>query len=393
MGDDTLKKDLIAHHIYSSWQFIEYTEKNLATVDYCSKIITNIVDKMSIKTTRWEKDILSEFVDDITPDGKEVKRVAVTTENAPSYELRVAGEKIDPWFLFDKILRDFFQYAMNSFDSISQIINAGLLANKGKKVDSVDIQIMTRTFEQQTYSNAFPKMHAWLEKIKLSDEFQYIEAINNRTKHTGDIANKLSMGILGSPNTTQIGAFSRKGDLHDKRELSVQLQSTCDFLSSSWSEFIDVFKEEYKKDVYVDNRRHDISGVRQQKLKNESDQNLSYAYIQSDQDFNSMPEELWILFVCEREAEIYSHVCPFDTILITGSSNIDVLGRYKAVEQIGDDCLLLYRKYVKDHDITGGICMFYEQQKDTVFYHGNPYFNVETVSDDDEFLKRTSMPF
>lgn len=314
MIDDALKRDLIAHRIYSSWQFIEYTEKNIATVEYCSKTIANIVDNMSIKTTRWEKDVLSEFVDDITPDGKKVKRVAITTENTPSYELRVAGEKVDPWFLFDKLLRDFFQYAMNSLDSISQIVNAGLLANNGKKVDSVDIQIMTRTFGPQTYSNAFPKMHAWLEKIKLSDEYQYIEAINNRTKHTADIANKLSMGILGSSNTTQIGAFSRKGEEHDKRELSAQLQSTYDFLSSSWNEFIEVFKEEYKRDIYVDNRRHKISGVHQQKLKNESAQNLSYAYIQASQDFNSMPEELWILFVCEREDDIYSHECPFDTL-------------------------------------------------------------------------------
>jgi len=29
---------------------------------------------------------------------------------------------------------------MNAFDSMSKIINAGLLANKGKKIDSVDIQ-------------------------------------------------------------------------------------------------------------------------------------------------------------------------------------------------------------------------------------------------------------
>lgn len=37
--------------------------------------------------------------------------------------------------------------------------------------------------------------------------------------------------------------------------------------------------------------------------------------------------------------------------------------------------------------------MFYEQQEKTVFYHANPYFNVESISDDNEFLTRTSMPF
>ena len=321
------------------------------------------------------------------------RHLSVTTENAPTYEVRVAGEKIDPWFLFDKLLRDFFQYTLNTFDSMSQIINAGILANKGKKVDSVDIQIMVRCFNQQTYSAAFPKMQSWLNKISQSTEFKYIEAINNRTKHTGDIANKLSMGILGSSNRAEIGPFFRKDIQHGKNELSDQLLATLDFLNDSWDEFQNVFKEEFVRDVYVQNRRHGISGVRQQKLKNEPDKDLSYAYIEVNGSFDTMPDELYILLVTEREDDIYAHECPFNTILVTGSSNIDVLGRYKAEDVIGDDCLLHYRKYRKDTEIIGGICMFYEQQEKTVFYHANPYFNVESISDDNEFLTRTSMPF
>lgn len=108
MVDSTLKKELIAHNIYSAWQFIEYTEKNIATVQYCSDTIKNIIDKMTTKTVRWQQNISSDFVDEVTEDGKNVKHLSVTTENAPTYEVRVAGEKIDPWFLFDKLLRDFF---------------------------------------------------------------------------------------------------------------------------------------------------------------------------------------------------------------------------------------------------------------------------------------------
>lgn len=393
MVDETLKRDLIAHNIFSAWQFIEYTEKNIATVHYCADTIKNIISKMTMKTVHWQQDIAADFVDDVTKDGKKVKRLSVTTENAPVYELRVAGEKVDPWFLFDKLIRDFFQYTMNSFDSISQIINSGLLANNGKKVDSVDIQIITKTFNQQTYSAAFPKMQAWLNKIAQSPEFQYIEAINNRTKHTADISNKLSMGILGSSNTTQIGPFFRKDIQHDRIELSDQLQATIDFLTNSWDEFLNVFKEEYARDVYTQNRKHCISGVRQQKLKDEPDQDLSYAYITADGTFDSMPDEIYILLVSERNDEVYSHECPFNTILVTGLSNIEVLGRYCSEDTIGDDCLLHYRKYVKDKDVTGGVCMVYAHQENTVFYHGNPYFNVESVSNDEDFLKRTSLPF
>ena len=140
MANDSMKKELVAHKVYSAWQFITYTEKNIDTVQYCADTINNIIGKMTMKTVRWQQDISTDFVDDVTKDGKKVKRLSVTTENSPVYEVRVAGEKIDPWFLFDKLLRDFFQYTMNAFDSMSQIINAGLLANKGKKIDSVDIQ-------------------------------------------------------------------------------------------------------------------------------------------------------------------------------------------------------------------------------------------------------------
>lgn len=149
----------------------------------------------------------------------------------------------------------------------------------------------------------------------------------------------------------------------------------------------------YSRDVYTQNRMHSITGVRQQKLKDEPDQDLSYAYITVDGSFDSMPDELYILFVCDRENEVYSHECPFDTILVTGATNIEVLGRYCAEDVIGDDCILHYRKYIKDKEITGGICMAFAHQEDTVFYHGNPYFNVESVSNDESFLKRVSLPF
>lgn len=149
-------------------------------------------------------------------------------------------------------------------------------------------------------------------------------------------------------------------------------------------------------DVYVENRRHTISGVHQQRLKDEPDQDLSYAYISTNSTFDAMPDELYILLVVERENEVYSHECPFNTIFITGMSNTDILGRYCAEDVIGDDCLLHYRKYVKDKTATSGLCILYMQhEENTVFYHANPYFDVETIlkSDDDDFKNRVSLPF
>ena len=202
------------------------------------------------------------------------------------------------------------------------------------------------------------------------------------------------MGILGNSNKTEIGPFFRKDVQHEKMELSDQLQATLDFLNKTWSDFLVLFKDEYVRDVYTENRRHSISGVRQQKLKEESDQNLSYAYISTEKDFDSMPDEIYILLISDREESVYAHECPFDTILITGEDNINVLGRYYADQIIGDDCLLHYRKYVKDKTVVGGVCMAYlSQEKNKMFYHSNPYFDVESVSNDEEFLKRIMLPF
>ena len=390
-NDFDFQKDLSAHHVYTAWQFIQYTHKNIAIAEYCANTIQKVIEKMAEKTVRWEQDLFSNFVEEVSSDGKKIRKLTVTTENTPVYELRVAGEKVDPWFLFDKLLRDFFQYAMNSLDSISQIANAGLLANNGKKVDSVDFQRMTFCFAQATYSTAFPKTAAWFDSVSKSPEFQYIEAINNRTKHTADISNKLSMGILGSSNTAKIGPFFRKDVQHGKQEVYDQLQATLDFVKNSWDSFLTVFCDEYVLDVYTGNRYNNISGVQQQKMKNDPSQDYSYAYITAA-DFNAMPDEIRVLLISETPEDIASHCCPFTQILIRDVDEKTILGRYIADEEVGDDCLLHYRKYRKDSDTAGAACLYYIMQEPTMFYHNNRFFTITAVSDDDEFLGRVTLP-
>ena len=389
-NDYDFQKALLDHKVYSAWQFITYTRKNIEIVEYCYSTIKNIIEKMTTKTVRWEQDLFSDFVE-IEINGKRVRKVSVTTNNQPVYEVHVAGEKVDPWFLFDKLIRDFYQYAMNSLDSIGQIANAGLLANKAKKVDSVDFQKMASTFDQLTYKSAFPKTAAWFNNVNSSGEFKYVEAINNRTKHTADIGNKLSMGILGSNNTAEIGPFFRKESQHEKHELTDQLQATVDFIREKWDEFLQAFSEKLVLDSFVENRIHEIGGVYQQKFIDEPGQDLSYAFISCDTDFDSMPKEIYVLLAYDREG-IFAHVCPFQSILVKEGEN-EILGRYIADEKIGNDCLLTYRKYVKDENVLGAACMFYEMQGEVTFYHNNPFFTVTACSDDDEFLGRCTLPF
>lgn len=390
LNDIDIQKELVTQSAYTSWQFIEYARKNMEIADYCAATINRIVQKLSIKTIRWEQDLFSGLIDtDI--DGKSVKKVTVTEENMPEYEMRVIGEKVDPWFLFDKLIRDFYQYVMNAFDSMSQIANSGLLGKYGKKVDKTDFQIMQKTFGQATYKPMFPLTSAWFTNTFNSPEFKYIEAINNRTKHTADVGNKLSMGILGGSNVTKIGAFFRNDEQHQTKDLSNQMQATLDFLYNSWDDFMMVFLQELQMKKCIDGRRHFISGVYQQKYANE--QNLVYAYINVEGKFETMPKEIYIALVREYEDEVKATNCPFDHILVRGSTELEILGRYNATEEVGDDCLLRYRKYVKDENVVGGVCIAHEAiQKDVTFYHWNPFFDITTISDDAEFRRRVQMP-
>lgn len=374
---EELQKDLIEHKIYTAWQFIEYTQENIDIANYCVNIINEIIDKLEIKTDRWKEEMKTRFYDDTLKNGTKVKRLSIKQDDLPTYEIRVAGEKIDPWFLFDKLLRDFFQYSMNAFDSMSQIINAGLLANKEKKVDTVDIQRMIRIFNTKDWcKTSFPEMHQWIKKVNESKDFKYIEAVNNRTKHTANIANKLAMGILGSDNVTQIGPFFRKNEQHDRVELNEKLQKTNQFLFDIWDEFISVFKEEYKKDKFIENRRHSITGVRQQICEDDPKQNLSYAYIKVEDNFDAMPEKIYLLLLKDDD-QIYENECIFDNILVTGETNTDILGRYKKDQDIGNDNLLHYRTYVKDNSATGPQCLYEEQKKNIMYNVMSPIVNLE----------------
>lgn len=94
--DLSFQKDLLDHKIYSAWQFIIYTRKNIETVEYCYNIINNIIEKLTLKTVRWQQNLFNEFAEDVIVDGKTGKRVSVTTKNQPIYDLRVAGEKSEP---------------------------------------------------------------------------------------------------------------------------------------------------------------------------------------------------------------------------------------------------------------------------------------------------------
>ncbi|MBP2244263.1 hypothetical protein [Paenibacillus xylanexedens] len=389
MIDKTLEMDLYNHKIYDAWQFVLNTSKAIGTAKYCRDLISDLIEKMSNEHDEWKNNLFN----DLMHQENELKKVSITTEGLPDFQVKVSNIEVPVVFLLNKTTKDFFQYIRNSFDSMAQVSNAALLANKAKKIDTVDFPKMLSVFNQQTYSNDFPGMSLWYNDINLSSEFSYIDAFNNRSKHTLDIYLKVSMDLIGSQNVTKINPFFRKDIQHQSQDVISYLDSIYQFTLKSFEEFLGILKDEYVKEKYVENRSIKLK-AHQQKMLDSPNSDYSVVYFESEEKHKDLPDEIQILFLNKIDEEIWSKNCEIETILVRNKEE-NYSARYKAENSYGNDNLLKYRKYRKD-DLEGQIVLFEEmsrQKNNTIFYLNNPYIDVQTVSDDKTFIQRVQLPF
>ena len=78
---------------------------------------------------------------------------------------------------------------------------------------------------------------------------------------------------------------------------------------------------------------------------------FSLPYIVSQQHFDAMPNEIYVLLLRNNEGEIKATDCPFTSILITSADDYKTaVGRYVATAEdtVGKDNIVKYRKYIKD---------------------------------------------
>jgi hypothetical protein len=386
-----LENKLFDNGIYEAWQFVTNTVRTLSIAEYCKDTILRLLSSMQQDYDEWNEALLN----DLMTQESEIKKVTVTTDSLSESFTPIAGKDIHTCFLLDKLTKDFFQYARNVFDSISQIANVSLLGNKAKKPDSVDFPAMLKVFNQQTYSQNFPDMCVWYNTINADSAFQYIDAFNNRTKHTCDVHLKLSMVFLEDNHSANISPFFRKDIQHAKKDISDYLNEIYNFVSKSFDSFMVELAKEYPKKIYLYNRYNKLKG-KQQKMKKGPGSDFAVAYIETSDDISIMPEEISVLLLnkCE-DGTIYCKNCSLDTILVKkGGIEDEYIGRYIADDPCGDDTLLRYRKYHKD-TVTGKNAYFktiLEWKEKPIFYKANPFIDITTISDDDEFLTRIQFP-
>lgn len=315
----------------------------------------------------------------------------------PCYDFSICNVETNIPFLLDKLTKDFFQYIRNSFDCMSQVVNAACLASRSKKIEGVDFPRMKCVFNQQTYSQAFPNITDWYNRIDNSNEFLYIDAFNNRTKHICDVYLKLSMAIIGGEDETSISPFVKKQTQHTKQDITDYLTAVYNFASKAYSELLTCLKVEIPRKLFVNCRVHKIN-IFQQKLVGDSNDGYSMPYIDAFADIENMPDEIEVLFLREHDGEILAKNCPINTLYIKDpNDDLKYIGTYVTNDTYGDDTLLKYRKYRKIPYTEDMLPLCYQAMNDPeskeVFYHSNPFMNIKTVSDDEDLIKRVQLPF
>ena len=306
--DKTLENELYDNGIYEAWQFVKNTERTLHIAKYCKDTISRLIATMQQEHEGWKENLFNEVMS--KEDG--LRRISITSENLPVYNTSIANEDVSSQFLLDKLTKDFFQYVRNVFDSMSQIANVALLGARAKKADSVDFPAMLKVFNQQTYSQAFPDMSAWYNAVSADLAFQYIDAFNNRTKHTCDVYLKVSMDLLGDKHASNINPFYRKEIQHDKKDIVTYLNEIYDFVSKSFDDFMVELKKEYPKKTYIYNRYNKFKGW-QQKMNSSPESDFAVIYFESTDDISVLPEEIDVLLLnrCDDGA-IYCRNCNID---------------------------------------------------------------------------------
>lgn len=389
--DKTLENELYDNGIYEAWQFVKNTERTLHIAKYCKDTISRLIAVMQQEHEEWKEALFEEVM--AREDG--VREISITSETLPVYNTAIVSEEISSRFLLDKLTKDFFQYVRNVFDSMSQIANVALLGAKAKKADSVDFPAMLKVFNQQTYSQDFPDISAWYNAVSADPAFQYIDAFNNRTKHTCDVYLKVTMDFLGDNHSSNINPFYRKEVQHDKKDIVIYMNEIFDFVSKSFDDFMSELKKEYPKKTYLYNRYNKFKGW-QQKMNSNPESDFAVIYFESADDISALPDDISVLLLnrCD-DGKIYCKNCNIDAILVKkAGTEHEFIGRYVADEPCGDDTLLRYRKYNKDAQV-GQVTFVkttFEWRTHKTFYKWNPYISFTTVSDDDFFLARSQMP-
>lgn len=358
------KKFLIEHYVFDAWQFIVNALKNINTAKYCYEIINELVSRIEEEHKDWI-DSLNEHISKSLKENKAVS-INLDYDSFSQYKLNVAGIDVGYPFLIDKYIKDLFQYSRNAFDSIAQIVNSALLANKSIDIEKVDFNKIATILNKEKYSPKFPKTLNWFLKIQQSDEFMYLTEFNNRTKHICDSKIIMSQNLLNYDVLNKIDPFYKKGKQFKEQDICVTTKTILDFIKEEFVSFLDVLTEEIKLDTFIEGRIHNLKFY-SQLIKDDPQNSFTVIFIEVEESFDELPDVLRVLLV--NKNEVVSSNSVYKEILVR-DKNEKYLGQFIMDGPITRDGLHLYKEYKKDN-VEGMRAFINHLRKNKTV---NPYF-------------------
>lgn len=315
---------LINQTIVSTHQFVVYTLENIEYAVFCYKIIQSLYRKMINRRNDLYHNTETGIID---------------LKNLPD-DFDILGNKKDYPSLYEIYVRDCFQYQMNAFDTMNHIVSVGLLLENRNSEQRVKRYDIIKKLERMAN---FPLVLEWYNNLSKDKRFKYINHFNNRTKHTSGIKINTSIPLLGRDRSS-IGAFSRGGKVIFEKELLYdKLDKSLRFTINKYLELLKIFKEECVKVNHTIERYH-IKKVKSAK------NNCLFAYIESDQSLDEMPEKIEVLFVKKPKEEnkglLSAKEFPFEHIKVLDKKG-DYIGSYKSSNDFVDDPIAHYHLYSK----------------------------------------------
>lgn len=389
-----LKKLLFDNQVYDAVQFIQNAHLSIIDACYYKDLILNVSKSIIEENEQWKQSL------ELEPCDQQGKYTKIDMKTAPDFWTSVFDVRISKLQFRDMLIKSFFQSCRNALDALAQAANTACLASKAKKTERVDFGKMKNVFSQQTYSQLFPYMDNWFTTINAAKDYQYINAYCNRTKHTCDVRTNLSLPLIGNDVIDTIEPFIRQDGNEriqlDRKEITEYIPKAYTFICSSLTGFFEAMEQEIPKRTLVENRIYDVS-VYQEYYKERPDEGFSMAFIETDTDFNSMPNQIQVLLAREIKefgivSEVYAANCSFNTLYVKDISKNLYIGEYIADEELGEDSLLRFRKYKKAVPKKDDLPLIDQAKEDMkqrgVFYRNNLFFQVYTSSDDDEFIRK-----
>jgi hypothetical protein len=355
------KKFLVEHFVFDAWQFIDNAAKGVATTEFCCNTVRKLIEQSNEEYLQWQNNMFSKLFDGVKKDGK--AHVSLRYDDMPSDVVNFLGDQISRSFLVDKYIKDFFQYARNTFDSLAQITNVALLANNAKNIEKVDFVKIENALAKPLFSGDFPDTQAFFERIKASDEFIYLAEFNNRIKHICDSELVLSHNLLNDEHTSQISAFYKKGQQFKKENILDIVEIICNFVKNEFNTFLETITKDIKNDKYINGRIHSVM-FHAQHIKDDPFNSFAVVYINVVSNMDELPNEIRILLINNNDEDVLVSNCEYETILVRDASE-----RYIGKFVIKDDIIIddTLHKYVKYEKVKcDGMMAFFEEIKKSI---------------------------